>query len=63
MPTIVVAGSIEDMYNIQARVWMIFSWALVGLLALVIGPIYSTYITYVLSWWVNLIHALHFSAR
>ena len=58
VPTIVVAGSIEDMYNIQARVWMIFSWALVGLLALVIGPIYSTYITYVLSWWVNLIHTL-----
>ena len=50
VPTIVVAGSIEDIYNIQKRVWMIFMWALVGLLALALGPIYSTYIIYILGW-------------
>ena len=50
IPTIVVAGSIEDIYNMQARVWMIFCWALVGNLGLVLGPIFSTYIAHDLNW-------------
>lgn len=29
IPTIVVAGSIEDVFNMRARVWMIFVWAVV----------------------------------
>lgn len=50
IPTIVVAGSIEDVFNMQARVWMIFIWALTGNVAVCIGPIYSTYVTYHLGW-------------
>lgn len=53
VPTVVVAGSIEDIYNIRTRVWMIFAWALVGLLALVVGPIFSTYVTNILGWYVG----------
>ena len=50
IPTIVVAGSIEDVFNMQDRVWMIFCWALVGNLGLALGPIFSTYVTLMLNW-------------
>lgn len=50
IPTIVVAGSIEDVFNMRARVWMIFSWALIGNLGLALGPIFSTYVTVALNW-------------
>lgn len=50
IPTIVVAGSIEDVFNMQARVWMIFVWAVVGNAAVCVGPIYSSYVTQNLGW-------------
>lgn len=50
IPTIVVAGSMEDMYNVRARVWMIFVWAVVGNAAVCVGPIYSSYVTATLGW-------------
>ncbi|RYP71168.1 hypothetical protein DL771_004968 [Monosporascus sp. 5C6A] len=53
IPTIVVAGSMEDMYNVRSRVWMIFVWAVVGNAAVCVGPIYSSYVTLNLGWrWV-----------
>lgn len=50
MPTIVVAGSIEDMFNSRDRVWLIFLWAMVANIGLCMGPIMSTYITAHLGW-------------
>lgn len=50
IPTIVVAGSIEDVFNMKARVWMIFVWAVVGNAAVCVGPIYSSYVTQNLGW-------------
>ena len=50
IPSIVVAGSMEDLFNIQARVFMTFIWTLLGDVGLCIGPIYSTYITFCLGW-------------
>ncbi|KAL8729523.1 MAG: hypothetical protein Q9166_004695 [cf. Caloplaca sp. 2 TL-2023] len=59
IPTIVVAGSIEDMFNLKARVWMIFSWVLIGNVSVCIGPIYSTYVTVNLGWrWVFYLAAI-----
>ncbi|KAJ5112051.1 hypothetical protein N7532_000096 [Penicillium argentinense] len=53
IPAIVVAGSIEDMYNSKDRVWLIFLWAIVANMGLALGPIMSIYITVSLSWrWV-----------
>ncbi|EAU35701.1 conserved hypothetical protein [Aspergillus terreus NIH2624] len=53
IPTTVVVGSIEDMYNAKDRVWVICVWAIVANLGLVVGPIYSTFITADLGWrWV-----------
>jgi MFS family permease len=50
IPTVVVAGSIEDIFNSKDRVWLIFLWAMVSNMGLAIGPIMSTYITAALGW-------------
>ena len=50
IPSIVVAGSMEDLFNVHARVFMTFIWTLLGDFGLCVGPIYSTYITYSLGW-------------
>ncbi|PYI00267.1 MFS multidrug transporter [Aspergillus sclerotiicarbonarius CBS 121057] len=50
IPAIVVAGSIEDMYNSKDRVWMIFLWAIVANMGLALGPIMSVYITAYWGW-------------
>ncbi|KAL8934262.1 MAG: hypothetical protein Q9216_005991 [Gyalolechia sp. 2 TL-2023] len=42
IPSIVVAGSIEDLYDSEARTGMIYLWALVANLGLVIGAIFGT---------------------
>ncbi|KAL4888306.1 major facilitator superfamily domain-containing protein [Aspergillus ambiguus] len=53
IPTTVVVGSIEDMYNSRDRVWLICVWAIASNFALVLGPILSTFITEDLGWrWV-----------
>ncbi|KAF9887766.1 hypothetical protein FE257_009572 [Aspergillus nanangensis] len=53
IPTTVVVGSIEDMFNSKDRVWVICVWAIVANLGLVAGPIMSTFITADLGWrWV-----------
>ncbi|PVH80656.1 fluconazole resistance protein 1, partial [Cadophora sp. DSE1049] len=58
IPTIVVAGSIEDIYDAETRVWMIFAWGVAANIGLSLGPIYSTCITQCLGWkWVFRISA------
>jgi hypothetical protein len=39
------------MYNAKDRVWVICVWAIVANLGLVVGPIYSTFITADLGWY------------
>ncbi|KAJ5312437.1 hypothetical protein N7508_003267 [Penicillium antarcticum] len=59
IPTIVVAGSIEDMFNSRDRIWLIFLWAMVANLGLALGPIMSIYITVHLGWqWVFYVAAV-----
>ncbi|KAB8068161.1 major facilitator superfamily domain-containing protein [Aspergillus leporis] len=50
IPTTVVIGSIEDMFNSRDRVWVLCLWAIVANLGLVTGPILSTYIIEDLNW-------------
>ncbi|KAM0251905.1 hypothetical protein ACHAQJ_007967 [Trichoderma viride] len=53
VPTIVVAGSIEDLWDFHARVWLMFAWAMVANMGLVVGPIVSSYMSLSLGWrWV-----------
>lgn len=50
IPTTVVIGSIEDMFNARDRVWMICIWAVTSNLGLIVGPILSIYIVADLDW-------------
>jgi MFS family permease len=50
IPTIIVAGSIEDIFNSKDRLWLIFLWAMVANMGLALGPIMSIYITVHLTW-------------
>ncbi|TVY82572.1 putative transporter, partial [Lachnellula suecica] len=59
IPTIVVAGSIEDMFTAEKRVWTIFAWGVAANIGLALGPIYGSYITYHIGWrWVFWIAAI-----
>ncbi|KAI9663138.1 MAG: hypothetical protein M1821_008186 [Bathelium mastoideum] len=49
-PSVVIAGSVEDMYNSRRRVWLVLAWNAVSTSALIIGPIYGTYIEYACGW-------------
>ncbi|PLN76058.1 MFS general substrate transporter [Aspergillus taichungensis] len=50
IPTTVVIGSIEDLFNARDRVWVIYCWAMVANMGMLLGPIFSTYITAELGW-------------
>ena len=53
IPSTIVVGSVEDMFNSRDRVWMIWIWALVANLGLVVGPIMGTFITAELHWYAS----------
>ena len=50
IPTIVVAGSIEDLYDTTGRVWMVFAWLTAANVGLVVGPIVGSYTTVYMGW-------------
>lgn len=50
IPTVIVLGSMEDMFNAKDRVWTIYFWSMAGSMGLVVGPIMSSYITVALGW-------------
>lgn len=52
VPCTIVGGSIEDMFNSQARIWVIFFWTVASNIGLIIGPIMSSYIIEALNWYV-----------
>lgn len=63
VPAIIVAGSIEDMFNAKDRVWLIFLWAIVANMGLALGPIMGIYIIAHLSWYDNSFHFPLFGAN
>jgi MFS family permease len=50
VPTVVIGGSIEDLYEAEARIWLIFAWNTSANAALAIGPIYASYIAASAGW-------------
>ena len=50
MPSVVVNGSIEDMFNTDTRIWIVFMNAISTNIGLAGGPIMSGYITTTLGW-------------
>lgn len=50
VPSVIIAGSIEDLYAGTQRVWMILVWNSSTTLGLIVGPIYGTYIASAIGW-------------
>lgn len=66
MAGIVTAGTIEDIFDAEARIWMVFAWGCAANLGLVfgpfspcrinehhsssLGPIYGSFISETLGW-------------
>lgn len=50
VPSTIVGGSIEDMFNSQARIWVVFFWTVASNIGLIIGPIMSSHIIELLNW-------------
>lgn len=48
----VAAGSMEDMYDTEARIWAVFVWSTAAVSGLAIGPIYGSYIAHAIGWYV-----------
>lgn len=44
VPSVVIAGSVEDLFDTRARVWVVVLWNAATTIALCIGPIYASYI-------------------
>ncbi|RAL02525.1 putative MFS multidrug transporter [Aspergillus ibericus CBS 121593] len=50
IPTTVVVGSIEDIFNSRERVWVVCIWTMFANLGLVVGPILSTFVVADTNW-------------
>ncbi|KAI9672853.1 MAG: hypothetical protein M1831_000289 [Alyxoria varia] len=46
IPSIIAAGSIEDMFSEQTRLWLVSLWLITVNLSLVFGPIFAAYVAY-----------------
>ena len=50
IPATVAFGSFEDLYDSETRIWIIYIYTLAGNMGLVLGPIYSAYVTAYAGW-------------
>ncbi|KAK0510422.1 hypothetical protein JMJ35_006854 [Cladonia borealis] len=50
IPSIILAGSIEDMFNSGPRIWMVYVWSMAANLGFCIGPIVGAYVTAEINW-------------
>jgi MFS family permease len=53
VPSIVLAGSIEDLYASRTRLWLIWLWNCSTTVGLCVGPIYGSYIVSSIGWYVR----------
>ncbi|KAH8884637.1 major facilitator superfamily transporter [Thozetella sp. PMI_491] len=53
VPSVVIAGSIEDVFNTRRRVWVVVLWNAGTTAGLCFGPVYAAYISEAFGWpWV-----------
>jgi MFS family permease len=50
IPATIAPGSLEDMLDAHSRIWGIFAWTSASNTGLVLGPIFSSYVTGALGW-------------
>ena len=53
IPATVAFGNFADLFNVETRVWVVYIYTLLGMAGLSLGPIYSSYVTSSLSWYVS----------
>lgn len=54
LPTVVGSGSIEDMWDVRARIWAIDIWIKGSIVGIALGPCMATYVsTSSLHWYYN----------
>ena len=59
IPATVAFGSFEDMHSSETRIWIVYIYTLAGNCGLVLGPIYSAYVSAYAGWqWVFYISAV-----
>lgn len=51
VPGTVVGGTIEDLFDTRARIWVVFFWTVASNIGLIIGPIMSSFIIEALDWY------------
>ena len=54
IPTAVLTGSVEDMWDIKARIWVIDVWVIAAICGLAVAPVYATAVEAALGWCVKL---------
>lgn len=53
IPATVAFGNLEDMFEAQERIWVVYGYTVAGFIGLSLGPVYSAFITDVCGWrWV-----------
>ncbi|KXH45259.1 major facilitator superfamily transporter [Colletotrichum simmondsii] len=50
VPSVVIAGSVEDMFNTKQRVWIIVLWNAGTTVGLCFGPVYAAYFSQAVGW-------------
>lgn len=50
LPTVVIAGSAEDIFHSGHRIWMLYAWAVAANVGICMGPIFGTYIVSAIGW-------------
>ncbi|GKT83453.1 MFS multidrug transporter [Colletotrichum tofieldiae] len=50
VPSVVIAGSVEDLFNTKRRVWIIVLWNAGTTVGLCFGPIYAAYVSEAVGW-------------
>ena len=50
VPSVVLAGSVEDLFNSRSRVWLVLLWNSLATAGLIFGPIFGVYISLTLGW-------------
>jgi MFS family permease len=50
VPSVVAAGSIEDIFVSKTRTWLVTVWLVIANLSLVLGPIFASYVSASIGW-------------
>lgn len=50
-PSIVVAGSLEDIFDSKTRLWLVSVWLVLANMSLVVGPIFAAYVVSLIGWY------------